>query len=268
MRIVAGVRRVFDRLTHWFGRHVVPVLTPVIRERRNWLYLAYGAAVIHWLGGTELATALLLPAIALGVVLLARADLAHKVVAAGLWAAALVRIAVAGSLSPHALHDPLFWGIAAVAALGISAVTGRWRVAPGLSAAVAGACTMMATLLPRFPDFEVTLPALDLTTLGESIAALSDRFGPVGALLLMAVSLQAIVPGGAREARAVRLVAAARGALVAGLVLSLAGAVPGELIDARMWVVALGLLLGLVEAKARSSRAARAPRQLPSADSV
>lgn len=61
------------------------------------------------------------------------------------------------------------------------------------------------------------------------------------------------------------MTAAARGALLAALILALAGAVPGARVDARFWLAALAVLLGLVEAKARARvRIPAPPRSLES----
>jgi hypothetical protein len=235
-------------------RRISP-LKPVFREQRNWTYLAYIGAAAYWLSGIELLTALLLPVTAFAIMRLTRADIVHRVTGSLLWVAALARVAAAGSRSPEALHDPLFWGLAAAVMLGISAVTGRWPLVATACAAVAGACTMIATLLPVFPDFEANFRVPDVTIVGESLIALGQRFGPLGALFLVGAWLQGIMAGRAPDTWRGRIVAAARSALLTALVLSLAGTEPATAVDPRLALVALGMLLGLVEAKAR----ARAP---------
>jgi hypothetical protein len=149
-------------------------------------------------------------------------------------------VAAAGSQSPAALHDPLFWGVVAAAALVSSAAVGRWPAAAGAAAAFAGGCTMLAILLPVVPSFDVSV-------FGDSLRAMANQFGVLGALGLLGVWLQAIALNRATS----RIAAAARGALLVALMLMLAGALPGGAIDARVWVLVLAVLLGLVEAKAR-----------------
>ena len=80
------------------------------------------------------------------------------------------------------------------------------------------------------------------------MAAITRQFGPVGALCLMTLWIQAILTGGARVAWG-RVAAAARGALLAALLLSLAGAVPGAPVDVRPWLLVVGTLIGLLEAR-------------------
>ncbi|OFW01648.1 MAG: hypothetical protein A3I61_03385 [Acidobacteria bacterium RIFCSPLOWO2_02_FULL_68_18] len=202
-------------------------------------------------------TALALPATALAVGRLTRDDRLHRVAGGALWAAALARIAAAGSLAAQALHDPLFWELVSAVALGVSAAAGRWPFAAAITAALAGACTMMATLLPVFPDFAFTFPSFDRPTIRESMATLSQHFGDLGALFLFAMWIQGIVASGTRNARNSQLAEAVRGALIAALFLSLAGAVPGVRVDERLWVTALGILFGLAEAQKRARHAAR-----------
>lgn len=265
VRVAASLRavpRMWRMSALWIHRHLWPLVQPIVQERRNWTYLAYTAAVVYWLQGLELLTALMLPAAAVAVARLTRGELVHRLVGGTLWAAALVRIATAGSLSPEALHDPLFWGLVAAVALGVSAVTGRWRVVATALAAVAGGCTMVAILLPALPGFDTAFPDLDVTTVHRSITALAQQLGLPGALGLFAIWIQGIVAGGARDAGPGRMTATARGALLAGLILALAGAVPGAGVDARLWLALLGVLLGLVEAKARRPRAR--PNSAPS----
>lgn len=239
-----------DRAVVWTHQYVAPWAGPMLRRRRNWLYLAYTAAAVF---SPDPASALLLPAAALAVSRLTVRESLHQAVGGVLWALALVRVAAAGSLSAVALNDPLFWGLAAAIALGISAVAGRWPAGAVMAAALAGVFTIVATLLPLFPEFESNFPRADWTTTIESMTALARQFGPLGAVCLIALWIQAILTGGVRAALG-RLAGAARAALLASLVLSLAGAVPGGPIDARIWLLVFGTLLGLVEAKAPHAR--------------
>lgn len=239
-----------DRAGVWTHRYVTPWAGPMLRRRRNWLYLAYTAAAAL---SPDPASALLLPAAALAVSRLTVRESLHQAVGGVLWALALVRVAAAGSLSAVALNDPLFWGLAAAIALGISAVAGRWPAGAVMAAALAGAFTIVATLLPLFPEFESSFPRADWTTTIESMTALARQFGPLGAVCLIALWIQAILTGGVRATMG-RLAGAARAALLASLVLSLAGAVPGGPIDARIWLLVFGTLVGLVEAKAPHAR--------------
>jgi hypothetical protein len=239
-----------DATRGWTGRHLTPRIRRLLQRRRNWLYLAYTAAAVF---GPEPVAALVLPAAAFTVSRLTARERVHVSVGSGLWALALVRTAAAGSQSAAALTDPLFWGLLAVLALGVSAVAGRWPVGAVTAAALAGAFTTVATLLPLIPDCESSLPRADLATFRESMVALAQQFGPVGALCLVGLWIQAILTGGARGAMG-RLAGAARAALAASLVLALAGAVPGAAVDVRVWLLVLGTLVGLVEAKAPQAR--------------
>ena len=218
--------------------------TAALRERRNWTYLGYTVAVVHWLQGLELLTALLLPVTALIVARLTRSGLAYRFVGGALWTTALAWIAVQGSLSADAVHDPLFWGLVAAVMLAGSAVTGRWTIVSTLLAWTAGACTMVAILLP----------AISRASVGESLIELSRRFGPLGTIGVFAVWLQAIAASRVGVPQQGRIIPAVCGALLAALVLCLAGAMPDLTLDASRWIAALGLLLGLAEAHARTRR--------------
>lgn len=241
VRAATRLQLAFEAAGNWVRRRAVPVVAPVLRQRRNWLYLAYAAAATQ---SADPLTALLLPVTALVVARLTRQDVVHRVVAGTLWAVALVHVAAAGSLSPDALHDPLFWGLLAVIALGGSLSTGRWPFVAAATAAIAGACTMVATLLPFVTAFDAN----------AAIASMSSQIGPVVVWCLFGVWLQSIVAGRTGTGR---LTVAGRGALFAALVLAFAGAVPGDRVDTHVWIVALGMLLGLVEAKARETSGTR-----------
>lgn len=248
----SGARRVW----HPSARQGLIVLRAALHEPRSWAYLAYTAAALHWQSGVALVATLLLPATAWAATRLTRHRRAHQLVGHLLWSAALAVVAAGGSRSAEALHDPLFWGLVSVVALVGSAVTRRWPVLIAATAAVAGACTMTATMLPLFSDFESDFPVLVATTIGASSADLARQLGPAGALCLLAVWLQAIFVAGTRDVRTSRIVAGARGALVAGLFLTCAGRVPRTAVETAASMAALGILLGLVEAQAGRNRPA------------
>ncbi|MBI4487123.1 MAG: hypothetical protein HY655_14055 [Acidobacteria bacterium] len=235
---------------------VVSPLRPVLR-RRDWLYFAYTAAFGLRLGwrpegadDSGLLAGVLLPVVALSVARLAQREWVHRWVGAALWAVAVVEVGAGGSRAAEALHDPLFWGLAAVAALGVSVAAGRRQLTARAAAALAGACTMVATLLPVFPGFESRFPDVNLATIHQSFSTISDRLGVVATMLLAGCWVQAIAVGGGGRSRGGRTGAAARGALLAGLILVFAGAVPEAGIETS-WMIALGVLLGLAEARAR-----------------
>jgi hypothetical protein len=241
-------------------RHLAAPFAEFLRDRRNWSYVAYAAAMIPWLSGAMRLTALLLPVIALATARLTHAGVVHRVTGGILLVAALGRVAREGSQSENALNDPLVWGLIALATLGASAATGRWPRVSAVLAAICGACTATATLLPLFPDFESALPELNADA---SLRALELEIGPVGTMCLLAIWLQAVLTGPVRHGASRRVAAAARGALTAGLILLLAGGLPGTLVDARYWFAALGVLVGLVEAQVRGHSAAGRVRQEP-----
>ena len=211
---------------------------------RTWLYLAYTAAVVHWLQWRpeaperlDLPTALLLPLVALTMWWLARRVVVQHVLCGALCVGALVRVATRGSLSPEALHDPLFWGVIAATALGVSAATGRWPIAAQSAAALAGAFTMTSLLLPALPGFEPSLP-------------FTDSLGVTAALCLVGLWIQAIVPPATHLGTMGRASAGIRGALMAALILVVAGAQAATVVEARPWIAALAVMLGLAEATA------------------
>lgn len=241
------------------ARRVFAVISPIPRQPRNWLYLGYSAAVVQRLDWrpedsdeTRLLIGLLLPIIALAVANLARLELCARWIGGAVLALALVRVGTYGSLSAQALHDPLFWGATALVALAVSGIAGRRPAAASTTAALAGVCAMVAILLPMFPGFDVAFPSLNITVIKQSFGALSYQLGVVGAALLLGIWLHAIVIGGGRGNRISRIGAAARGALLAALVLTLAGVVPTTEGIGPGWIAALGILLGLAEAPVRS----------------
>ena len=230
------------------------VTTPALRTPRNWYYLAYIAAVVQRLDWrpedsdeTSLLTALLLPVVALVIARLTRSDLRHRSIGATLLAFAILRVSIGGSLAAEALHDPLFWAVAAAVACGASMATGRWPLAALTASAVAGASAMVATLLPGFAAVGATFPPVDIGLIRQSFGALTSQLGVVATVLLLILWIDAIAIGGIRGRSKGRTGAAARGALLAALALVLAGAMPGVPIEA-VWVVSLGILVGLAEA--------------------
>lgn len=235
-----------DSLLRRLGMRWIARAVPLVPPPRDWLYVAYSIAL-----GWRLMP-LLLPITALIVARLAQREQWHRWGGTVLLTAALLGVAAGGSRAAAAPHDPLFWGLMAAVALGVSAVTGRWPAAASTASAVAGAFSAVAVLLPAFPDFESSFPAANLTTVRESFRALSGQLGPLATTCLLGLWLQAIVLRGNRSGNGARMDAAARGALLAALLLTMLGAVPAG-IDAG-WMVALGLVLGLAEANARQQR--------------
>jgi hypothetical protein len=250
VRLVAALREVRQIAVTWSIRTVSP-LAPILRERRNWAYFVYSAAVVYRAEGREVMDALLLPVTVLAIVRTLRAELLRLVAGGILGAAALVSILIPGSRSASAPNDPLFWAAIAALLWGLSAITGRWPGAAFASAAIAGAATTIGFLLPAFPAFETNFPDLSLTIAGESLRQLSRQFGVAGVFGLLAIWLQGIVSDGPSTRGLARILGAARGALLAGLGLTLAGAVPETQVETRLWLLALGVLVGLVEADAR-----------------
>lgn len=249
-RAVARLWRVIGGGARSMRVHVMPVVAPVLRQPRNWVYIAYTAAAF-W--SANLLATLLLPATVLAVAFATRPPMAHRVITGSLWAAALVRIAAVGSLSADAIHDPLFWGVVALIALVASGVTGRWPVISAATSALAGACTIIGVVLPFFPGFDESLPDLGPATIAGSVAVLSEQLGPFATVCLFGVWLQAMVTP--RVLGSGRLAPAVRGALLAALMLSLAGVVHRAGIDARVWLAGVGVLLGLAEGETRIRRA-------------
>lgn len=239
-------------------RQFAAITAPLLQQPRDWLYFAYSAAVIQWLDwrpgeseSLDLATALLLPATALAVARLTRVDMVHRVAGGALWAAALVHVAMGGSRAIGAIHDPMFWGVLSVAALGISIGVWQWPIAATGAALVAGGCTMVAILLPVFPNFDTSFPALTFAVASNSVRTLAELFGGAGLLFLLGVWVQALAASAINGTRSTRLTMAGGGALLVALMLTLAGAAPQEPSDMSLWLLVLGMLLGLVEAKTR-----------------
>jgi hypothetical protein len=256
-RLSTWLRAVVPPAAAWIGRTASAVFDPVLQRRRLWLYLGYMAAVslsLDWQpdesDALDLATALLLPAAAFGVTRLTRSERVQRLVGGAIWTMAFMAIARGGSRAVSAINDPLFWGLMAVVTVGSSAVTSRWPTVSAALATIAGGCTMAAVMLPAFPGFESTFPGLDVATIGKSLTALSQQLGLFGAVCLLGVWVQGIIgprphaPSSWKQ----RIVGGTRGALLAAFILTFAGALPVVGIDARLWFVTLGALLGLVEA--------------------
>jgi len=230
----------------------------VVRERRNWIYLAFGAAIIARIvwppeepRDPRPLAALLLPLTALGVARLTQCEMWQRAAGTAVLAVALVKIGAGGSLAPTALNDPLFWGVAAAVALAASAVTGRWPMMAATSSALAGAATMVGIALPLFTDFASRFPALTVEAARASLMTLSYQLSTPATVLLFALCLQAIVLDRSRRRNRGRISAACRGALLAGLTLMLTDASALNVATPRSMLV-LAVLLGLVESQART----------------
>jgi len=221
-------------------------LQPLL-ERTNWLYLAYSIAVVS-AGSTAGA---LLPLTVFIVIRLARQMSWYRWIGGMLFAAALARVVAAGSQAASAVHDPLFWSLVAAMMFTMSAVIRRRPVAAATASACAGAVTVLATLLLLSPDVQSMFSGVDIATIGQSVVGLSDRFGVLATTLLLGLWLQGTWPRGRSGWTLERPEAAVRGALLAGLMITLAGATPAVGTEGA-WVVALGVLLGLAEASARN----------------
>jgi len=214
-----------------------------LRQPRYWLYITYTAGVVWalpWVtqepARITLAGALLLPFVALGTARLTQIDAVHTAVSAALFALALVSVGVRGSLSPDALSDPLFWGVVSAGALLASLATRRWRIAARTLSAVAGATVMMAVLMGTSPGVEAA----------RGIDPLARQFGLPAALSLLALCLQGVTHRDTHRRDTWHLGAAARAALLTGVLLVLAGGVSAARIDGG-WLVVVGVLLGLAE---------------------
>jgi hypothetical protein len=216
-------------------------------HRRNWLYLAFSLAVVF---GGNIAGALLALTVFI-VIRLARQMSWYRWIGRMLFAAALVSVAAAGSQAASAVHDPLFWSLVAAITFTMSAVIRRWPVAAATASACAGAVTVLATLLLLSPDIQSMFSDVDIATIGQSFVRFSDRFGVLATTLLLGLWLQGIWPRGRSGWKLERTEAAVRGALLAGLMITLTGATPAAGMEGA-WGIALGVLLGLAEASARN----------------
>lgn len=213
-------------------------------QRRDWLYLAYSAALLLrfvWPPDDDARIALfdglLLPIAALAAARLTQGESLRRWGVWALMAVAIARILVGGSRSPDALPDPLFWGVAATTMLAVSAGTNRWPIAAAVAASLAGASAMVGTALLAFP-----------TATRVSFAALADHFGVLATICLMGMWCQAIIGKGLGKADPT--IAVVRGALVAALLMAVAGVLPTPALGTS-GIVTFGLLLGLMEATAR-----------------
>lgn len=220
----------------------------------TWLSLGYAVAVVSTLvsppTGMErenLARALLLPVALFGVARLAREGVAHPAAVACLLAGAWITVGMAGSLSPNAFRDPMFWLLLAVVASALSALARHWAMGARVGATLAGAFTVTAVLTR-------VVPTLAPNVVVDSWSALSWAGGFPGAVCLLGIWIHAIAASGhTRDARSPRAMAACQGALVMGLGLGLAGALPHIWQPAALhgWAAA-ALLLGLAESRGSS----------------
>ena len=220
-------------------------------EPRAWLYLGYGTALISgfvWqradTGYRDLGEALLLPIAVFGVARLAQKGTAHPMTVACLLVGAWVKIAVAGSLSPEALHDPLFWCLLATVAAALSALARGWANGARAAATLVGVFTTTALFVPMLPTFTMKVVL-------ESFSTLARAGGLPGALCLLGLWVQAIAASSCtRDVKSPRAMAACQGALLTALLLGLAGALPEvwQRDTGHAWE-AFALLLGLAEAR-------------------
>lgn len=225
-------------------RQATALARPVLREPLYLLSLLYSAAVIarpQRADQIDLSTALLLPLTALAVARASRWSALRNWIGVTVLAAALVRVAIAGSRAAEALHDPLFWGIVTAAFAAVSLFIGRWPIVSATASALAGATASVATLLPNLPNFELALPHIDLDLIGRSLTAISDQFGVAAMVCLLAMWVHASAFTWRRSTE--RVPAGARAALLSALTLCLAGAMATPV--ATWWLGALGCLMGL-----------------------
>jgi hypothetical protein len=235
------------------ARRVLAVVMPPLRNPRHLLYLGFSVAVVqrfvwHQRDAAALLAAVALPTTAIVVGRVTRSESLRNWIGGAVLAAALVRIGIGGSRAAEALHDPLFWGVATVVAVVVSAVIGRWPVPAAIMSALAGGTAVVATLLPNLQNFAAAFPHLDLAAVGGSLTMMSSELGVVATACLLGLCLDAIALHW-RATGVGRVCAAVRGALLAGLVLGLAGAMPMPLV-AGLPMVMLGGLLGLVPSRA------------------
>ncbi len=221
-----------------------------LRQPRYWFHFAYSAGVVSalpWVtpdpNRLTATGALLLPLVALGTARLTQRDSVHTAVAAALLALALLSVGAQGSLSADAVSDPLFWGVVSAVALLASPATRRWRIAARTLAAVSGAAVTVAVLLGTSPVVEAV----------RGIDPLARQFGLPAALSLLALCVQGIAHRDTRRRDTWHLGAAARAALLTGVLLVLAGGLPAARIDG-VWLVVLGVLLGLAASTPRERR--------------
>jgi hypothetical protein len=194
---------------------------------------------------------LLLPIAAIVIARLSRLRFVRIWIALAVLAAALVRVALAGSRAAEALHDPLFWGAITVLLVAVGVFTGRWPVVAVASSALAGGTATVATLLPNVSNFDVAFPQVRLDVIRQSIAAFSVQLGIAATVCLMALWLYAIAFARPRN-RTERVSAGARSALLVALTLCLLGAMPTRSLTAG-WTIALGAVLGLAVAREQMS---------------
>jgi len=271
--LIAHERRIADSIHGWWrraavivipaGRRAIAGARPVLREPQNLLCLLYIAAVIatpHRADQIDLSTALLLPLATIATARVSRWPAVRNGIAVMVLAAALVLVALGGSRSAAALHDPLFWGIVTVAVAVVALFANRWPVIAVAASALAGATVAVATLLPSVQNFDVALPRIDLALITQSLTTMADQLGVATTMCVLALWVHAIAFTW-RRARIERVATGARSALLAALVLCLLGAI--QMAPLTGWrIVALGCLLGL---SIRSDRDAAHTRETSAA---
>jgi len=236
-------------------RRSIAFARPVLREPLYLLSLFYSAAILVRLSwrpqpGQEmfLPTALLLPITAVVIAHVSRFRWLRTWIALAVLAAGLVRVAIAGSRAAEALHDPLFYAVVSLGVAMVAVFTRHWPVVAATASAIAGSFLAVATLLPRFANFDVAFPAINGSAVERSITSIADQLGLGATVVLVALWVYAIASGWRRDDLD-RVPAGVRGALLAALVLSLAGAIPMPPV-AGSSMVTLGCLIGLTGARA------------------
>jgi hypothetical protein len=234
------------RATGVMSRALV-VTRQLLRDPQTVLCLAYSAAVIAratWrpqrADDTSFLSALLVPIATIAIGRAARSHWLGNRIGVAFLAVALVRVGINGSRAAEALHDPLFWGIiSAVFAVG-AAFTRRWPVIAAIASALVGGATAVATLLPNLANV-VALSEMRLAVIGHVLSQMSYQIGVLATVLLLALCVHAIVFN-VRQKAIERVPIAARAALLTGLLLCSAGAMPMLSLGS---MVTLGCLLGL-----------------------
>ena len=257
-----------------------------------WLYLAYAAGIIVVLlserssNHYDFARELLFPIAIFAVARLAQEPATQRAIAGALLAAAFV---MTWRASGEIFTPAILWAGAAVLAAALSVAVRGWTGVSRTAAVAAGACMVVALLLPTLRDVHVeTLERLedihrdvrnmtggdpqarsdltnDLRVLMEGLhvyfrqfrAARYDQIGRVATMCLFGLWVRAIVMSGRRGVRDnSRVLLGCCAALTMALPLALVGGVPvaGWRADAYP-VVALAILIGLAEAVPSERRA-------------
>jgi hypothetical protein len=230
--------------------------------RVAWLYVGYTAGVIlvftrEPVNAESLRFELLLPIASFAVARLSREERTRGLVVSALLVGALISVvgvemtlseSASAALPRRLLH-------VAVAGFAVFALLGRrWPTAVRASSVLAGGCMVLAIVLATFAKAGLLETGTDLRK--PVVSALAGEMGILGVLCLLGLWLRATV-GTARAAWSgrSRSLAVCHGALVAMLLMSLAMALPPSWHPAASGYppVALGVLLGLVEAGVRRS---------------